>query len=330
MSTLRITKMKDLKMLARNIATGKIPAVMVVGPPGQGKTQTLMEAIGKRPHLPLRGRLSALYLYEELYRHRDLLVVLDDTAEMLKDRNVQELLRDLSESTKLKQISWRTQSKILQEKGIPNSFVTTSHLCVIANVIGTGGVWPALKSRCIVVEVEFTWEELIKQVRQAGWFKDEEILNYAETSACCRPDLRLLEKAQTQKQIKFGDWRQIFDATAVHRPPAVDPTRITDVILSSPGISLRGLHRHLGNNVKKEMLVDALERAINDGRIRKERRLTGGRPAATFWPVGSPPPQPLERTKPVPSPTVALARDVEPAVSPSDTYPDIAGAALYG
>jgi hypothetical protein len=328
MSTLRITKMKDLKKLGRNIAAGKVPAVMVVGPPGQRKTQTLMDAIGKRQHLPLRGRLSALYLYEELYRHRDELVVLDDTAEMLKDRNVQELLRDLSESTKTKQISWRTQSKILDEKGIPNSFVTTSHLCVVANVIGTGGVWPALKSRCIVVEVEFTWEELIKHVRRIKWFEDEEILTYAEKNACCRPDLRLLKKAETQKQIGLCDWRRIFDSAAVHLPPAVDPTRIADAILSSPGISLRGLHRYLGNNVKKELLVDALERAINDGRIRKEKRLTGGRPAATFWPVGSQPPQPSERTKSVPDPTVAVATSVEPTVSPLDPYPDTAVEAL--
>ena len=328
MSTLRITKIKDLKKLGRSIAAGKVPAVMVVGPPGQGKTKTLMEAIGKRPHLPRSGRLSALCLYEDLYRHRDQIVVLDDTAEMLKDRNVQELLRDLSESTKTKRISWRTQSKILEEKGIPNSFVTTSHLCVVANVIGTGGVWPALKSRCIVVEVEFTWEELIKQVRRIKWYEDKEILTYVETNACCRPDLRLLKKAETQKQIGLCDWRQMFDAEAAHLPPAVDSTRIIDAILSSPGISLRGLHRHLGNNVKKELLLDALERAINDGRIRKEKRLTGGRPAATFWPVGSQPPQPPERTKPVPDPTVAVATGVEPAVSPSDTYPDTAVEAL--
>ena len=148
------------------------------------------------------------------------------------------------------------------------------------------------------------------------------------STAVNSPDLRLLKKAETQKQIGLCDWRRIFDAEAAHLPPAIDPTRITDVILSSPGISLRGLHRYLGNNVKKELLVDALERAINDGRIRKEKRLTGGRPAATFWPVGSPPPQPPERTKPVPDPTVAVATGVEPAVSSPDTYPDAAVEAL--
>jgi hypothetical protein len=328
MSTLRITRLKDLRKLGRKFAAGEIPAVMVVGPPGQGKTQTLLAAIGKRPHLPRRGRLSALSLYEDLYLHRDQLVVLDDTAEMLKDRNVQELLRDLSESTKSKQISWRTQSKILVDKGIPNSFVTTSHLCVVANVIGTGGVWPALKSRCMEVEVEFTWEELIEDVRRQMWFEDEEILTYAEMNARCRPDLRLLEKALNQKRIKLGDWRQVFGSAAVHLPPAVDPTRIADAIVSSPGISLRGLHRQLGNNVKKELLNDALEQAINDGRIRKEKRLTGGRPAATFWPASSQQPQPPERTKPAPPPTVAVATGVEPAVSSPDTYPDTAVEAL--
>ena len=196
MAMIRINETKELKELCGKIAAGEVPAVMLVGPPGQGKTQTLTAAIGKRPHLPLRGRVSALSLYQNLYHHRDHLVLLDDTAEMLKDRQVQELLRDLCETTVPSLISWHTQSSILSEAKIPSSFLTESPLCVIANEIGRDGIWTALKSRCLVVEIEFTWQELIKEVRRTTWFGDEEILGYAEKNARCVADLRLLKKAE--------------------------------------------------------------------------------------------------------------------------------------
>jgi hypothetical protein len=185
MATLRITTLKPLKKLCRSFAAGRLPAVMLVGPPGQYKTQSLLKALKKSRHLYLRGRVSALSLYEQLYEHRDELVILDDTAEMLKDRNVQEMLRDLTESTESRQVSWRTQSNILADKGLPTSFETKSRLCVVANEVGTAGVWPALNSRCLRWEIDLSWAELIKQVRRDRWFHDEEILAFAEQEARC-------------------------------------------------------------------------------------------------------------------------------------------------
>ena len=139
----------------------------------------------------MRGRTTAISFYEELYDHCDMPIVLDDTAEMLLDTNVQEMLRDLTETTTTRRVSWRTQSKNLDEKGIPKSFVTRSPVCVLANKLGTGGVWPALNSRCHLWRVEFDWSELVAETRRLGWFGDEEILDFALNHARCQPDLRI-------------------------------------------------------------------------------------------------------------------------------------------
>ena len=231
---IKITKHKELRAVARNFAAGQMERVMVVGPPGQGKTETIKRALGRKGHLCLRGRTTAISFYEELYDHRDLPVVLDDTAEMLLDTNVQELLRDVTETTPARRVSWRTQSKNLEEKGIPRSFVTRSPVCVLANKLGTGGVWPALNSRCHRWRVEFDWKELVKETRRLGWFSDDEILSFALHHARCQPDLRLFQKAADLKRTKLGDWRRLFEAETTDREVAVRKI-LTDDSLDTAG-----------------------------------------------------------------------------------------------
>ena len=218
---IRVNTAKELREIARKFASGKLQRVMIVGPPGQGKTETIKRALGQKGYLNVRGRTTAISFYEELYDHRDLPVLLDDTAEMLLDINVQEMLRDLTETTATRRVSWRTQSKSLEEKGIQKAFVTRSPVCVLANKLGTGGVWPALNSRCLRWRVEFDWPELVAETRRQGWFKDDEILEYALKFARCQPDLRLFEKAADLKRAKLGDWRELFEVEVTEPEKAI-------------------------------------------------------------------------------------------------------------
>ena len=68
---LRINKVKDLRKIARKFAAGDLERIMIVGPPGQGKTETIKEALGQKGHLCLRGRTTATF-YEELFDHCDM------------------------------------------------------------------------------------------------------------------------------------------------------------------------------------------------------------------------------------------------------------------
>lgn len=217
MSSETIRTFERLRAICRNFVSGKLPAVMLVGPPGQCKSETLREELGERGYLPLKGKTSAVKLFEELYEHRDLPVVFDDTSVLLTNPDAQEMLRDLTETTATKTIYWRTQNKYLDERGLPKLFQTTSPVCVLANRHGSGGVWDALESRLHKWDVEFNWDELCNEVERVGWFKDKQILKYARIHATCTPDVRLLTKAKDRKGCKdVGDWRQVF---------AVDPAK---------------------------------------------------------------------------------------------------------
>lgn len=228
---IRLRTYKELRKITREFARGGLQRIMIVGPPGLGKTETIRRALGAKKHLCLRGRTTAISFYEELYDHRDRPVVLDDTAEMLLDANVQEVLRDLTETKAARQVFWRTQSKSLVEKGIPKSFTTCSPVCVLANRLGSGGVWPALNSRCHRWRVEFQWSELVAETRRLKWFTDEQILEYARNHARCQPDLRLLLKAADLKRTKLGDWRQLFEVNTT------DSQKVVQAICSDQGLS---------------------------------------------------------------------------------------------
>jgi len=211
MSDETIRTFERLRAICRNFAGGKLPAVMLVGPPGQCKSETLRQELGERGYLTIRGKTSGVKLFEELYEYRGLPVLFDDTSPLFNNLDVQEMLRDLTETTALKKIYWRTQNKYLEERGLPNVFQTTSPVCVLANRHGSGGVWDALESRLHKWNVEFNWDELCNEVERVGWFKDKQILKYARIHATCTPDVRLLTKAKDRKGCKdVGDWRHVF------------------------------------------------------------------------------------------------------------------------
>ena len=156
-------------------------------------------------------------------------------------------------------------------------------MCIIANEIGSDGVWSALKSRCHVIQVEFTWQELIREVRRSEWFKDEEILAFAEKNARCVPDLRLLIKAQDMKRLRLGDWRQLFGGLAQLSGAAVDRERLVALIGADPGIGLEDLHRRLGRNIRSDVLRKTLDEMVNKGVIQHKKEKTKGRPISRYW-----------------------------------------------
>jgi hypothetical protein len=215
MSLTKISDYQQLLEIAAKFADGNLDRVLIRGNPGVFKTETIKKTMGSMgsEYLYFRGKYTGITLYEELYWGRGLPVVMDDTSEMLKDPAVQELLRDLLETTRVKTLSWRTQNQKLAQQGIPGSFQTRSRCLIITNKIGTGGVWDAILSRVLAFTFEPTWHQVLDHME--SWFADDEILNAARTSQKllrATPDGRRLVNALNVKKVGLEtvDWQSVL------------------------------------------------------------------------------------------------------------------------
>jgi DNA polymerase III delta prime subunit len=227
-----ITTFRMLRHVVRQFKEGHVRSLMLVGPPGVGKSKTVENLFRGTDHAFVKGKCSAVEFYRELLLHQNEPVIIDDAAGLLRDHDAEEILRDLADRDVERTIRWKTQNKSFQKLSLPNQFTTTSRVCVLANSIGSGGVWNALKSRFQILTVDFQWPEVCKYAAEQEVITDQEILEYAATSALTTPSLRDLEKAVEAKQAKLFDWRQLF----LHQP-SVDRGAAVARLVTTPGIS---------------------------------------------------------------------------------------------
>ena len=208
MEPTQISDYEQLSEIAASFSEGKLDRLLIVGTPGLFKTETIRRSMNPG-YLYLRGRSSPISLYEELCRGVGRPVVIDDCEVMMGDKNAQEILRDLLETSDVKTITWRTQSHVLKEKKLPTFFTTISPCCIIANGIGKGRVWDAILSRVKVFHFEPTWEQVLDYME--NWFPDKEILELARSNQqeLGTPDGRRLVNAADLKNagLKNVDWQ---------------------------------------------------------------------------------------------------------------------------
>lgn len=221
LNPIKISDYEQLREISARFSEGRLDRLLIVGSPGLFKTETVKKSMDDA-FLYLRGRSSPISLYEQLYRGSSKPVVIDDCEVMMGDKNAQEILRDLLETCDCKTISWRTQSHLLKDKGLPTSFSTFSTCCIIANGIGKGRVWEAILSRVMFVEFEPAWEQVLGYME--SWFEDKEILEYvrANQQDMGIPDGRRLLIAADMKnaELETCDWQEALQ-------PQPTPTRET-------------------------------------------------------------------------------------------------------
>ena len=142
-----------LERMAQRVAERKIPALIISGPPGLGKSYTIERALHKAfpdgptpkeqyseevaeavddedPDAPpptnkgellydiVSGSISAVGLYQALwYTRNDGILVLDDCDDVFRDETALNLLKAALDSKKVRTISWRKEAKWLEDYG---------------------------------------------------------------------------------------------------------------------------------------------------------------------------------------------------------------------
>ena len=211
-----LTTYDDLSRTAIPFARGDIPLMILIGSPGVGKSKALQKACVGMPCLSVSGKKSPLDAYIDLHRHIDQPVIFDDVDTLLKDDDGKVLLRQLTETTSVKTVTWGSRTKTLDNltPPVPRLFHTRSHVCLITNKWRSAGIFEAIESRAVLFEFKPWWSEAYQYA--GTWFHDQEILDFvhAHLGQMQNPDLRVLNHAVTLRKIG-QDWKALFDSFMV-------------------------------------------------------------------------------------------------------------------
>ncbi len=136
-----------LDEMTKAVLNGDIRAMIVSGPPGVGKSYTVEGQIEranlfanisntKPKHEVVKGSASAIGLYKKLYEYSDenSVLVFDDCDSILFDDVSLNLLKGALDSGKSRKISWLSESRVLKQEDIPNSFIFKGSVIFITNL----------------------------------------------------------------------------------------------------------------------------------------------------------------------------------------------------
>ena len=136
-----------LDEMADAVATSKVRAMIVSGPPGIGKSYGVEKALErqnmfqdiageKRKFEMVKGAMSAIGLYKKLYEHssKGHVVCFDDCDAILYDDLALNLLKAALDTTPRRTLHWNTESRTLMAEGMPNSFEFSGGVIFITNI----------------------------------------------------------------------------------------------------------------------------------------------------------------------------------------------------
>ena len=135
--------------MTRAVKKGDVRAMIVTGPPGVGKSFGVEKVLSKhdvfanvandgklKKYEVVKGAMSAIGLYKKLYEFSDkkCILVFDDCDSVLLDDLSLNILKAALDSGKKRTIHWNTDSRLLRQEGVPNSFEFKGGAIFISNI----------------------------------------------------------------------------------------------------------------------------------------------------------------------------------------------------
>ena len=203
---LRLATYVELEAYVRAFAAGHLQLLLLLGPPGVGKSRCLRQALD-RPVGWISGQATPLGIYLEAYEHRHQPLVLDDIDGLYADRSGIRLLKALCQTEPVKTLSWHTATPILQRRGVPGRFSTTSRVALVGND------WKSLNADVVALQdrghvLLFAPTALEVHRQAAAWFWDQAIFDFvaAHLHLIASPSLRTYRQAWELKRAGL-DWQ---------------------------------------------------------------------------------------------------------------------------
>ena len=241
-----------LDEMSRAAINGDIRAMIVSGPPGVGKSygvETQMERAsmfdklaGKKVRFQIvKGAMTALGLYSQLYKYSDTknVLIFDDCDSVFTDDLSLNILKAALDSGKTRRICWNSDSRLLREEGIPNTFNFNGSAIFITN-LKFGNLkskklqdhLEALQSRCHFLDLTIDGDRdkmlRIKQVHrdaEGGLFSDYDFTEeqsqmvidfmWDNHTKLREVSLRMCLKIADLVKISPGNWKNLARTTCM-------------------------------------------------------------------------------------------------------------------
>jgi hypothetical protein len=246
----RFTVLDDM---TKAVKAGKVRSMIVTGPPGVGKSFGVEKVLGKHDLLAdvandaklkkyevVKGAMSALGLYSKLYEYSDKksILVFDDCDSVLLDDLSLNILKAALDSGNKRMIHWNTDSRLLRNEGVPNSFEFKGGCIFITNIkfehVKSKKLkdhLEALESRCHYLDLTIDTERekvlRIKQIVEDGMLDKydfeagavEELLTFIEVNKkkLRELSLRMVLKLADLKASFPDRWESVASMTCMRR-----------------------------------------------------------------------------------------------------------------
>jgi hypothetical protein len=140
------TRFQIMDEMTKACIAGDIRALIVTGPPGVGKSHTVIQEMEKaslfdkiaqrNPRFEIvKGAISGIGLFATLYKFSDPRnVLVFDDCDVWSDPDALNVLKGALDSGKKRRISWNKDSRLLRDEGVPNSFDFHGSIIFITNV----------------------------------------------------------------------------------------------------------------------------------------------------------------------------------------------------
>ena len=212
-NALTVTTYEELMEHALAFASGRYSLLVLLGPPGLGKSQTLKACLGNREHVYLDNHASAFGLYQLLHQHRHERVVIDDLDGIYADRGMVRLIKSLCNTDPVKTLRWNSRHADIGwgPCKVPPEFETTSAVCLIANEWKTlNANIQAIEDRGIMVNFCPTVGEVHLKVRD--WFDDDEVYGFMERNLglITRPSMRHYIHGKSLREAHPDRWQAML------------------------------------------------------------------------------------------------------------------------
>lgn len=177
------SRFATLRRVAKRVAKGELPSLIVSGPPGLGKSHSLETVLTELREEDgydiIKGTIAAPGLYLALYEQRDRgVVVLDDCDDVFRDETCLNILKAVLDSSGRRRVSYRKRAHWMQEMDVPTSFVFEGSVAFCTNVdfeeeIASGRAmanhYSALLDRCPYLHLTMrTEQDMLCHMRQVG------------------------------------------------------------------------------------------------------------------------------------------------------------------